>query len=106
MRRIWWLVVIVWALTGTAPAADHELLVDLSESVVAITTGFVGSDLLLFGATEGDGDVIVVLLGDSIASSQVPEVGDKVTIESNAYWIKALDRDPDKAAYTMICKSV
>lgn len=52
------------------------------------------------------GDVIVVLIGNSIASSQVPELGDKVTIESNSYWIKGLDRDPDAAAYTMLCKPV
>ena len=52
------------------------------------------------------GNVIVVLIGNSIASSQVPELGDKVTIESNAYWIKALDRDPDAAAYTLLCKLV
>jgi hypothetical protein len=58
------------------------------------------------GTLVEDGEVIVVLLGNSIASDQVPEVGDKVTIESNAYWIKVIDRDPDKAAYTMICKSV
>jgi len=51
-------------LAAAAPAAaDEALVVDLSKSVVAITAGFVGSDLLLFGATDGAGDVIVVVRG-------------------------------------------
>jgi len=53
-----------------------------------------------------NGDVVVVLIGNSIASAAVPEVGDKVTIEGAAYWIKALDRDPDAATYTMLARTV
>lgn len=51
-------------LSTAIPAqAGKEMVVDLSKKVVAITTGFNGSDLLLFGATEGTGDVIVIVRG-------------------------------------------
>jgi uncharacterized protein (TIGR02186 family) len=43
--------------------AQEELVVDLSERVVAITTGFVGSSLLLFGAAAGPGEIVVVVSG-------------------------------------------
>ncbi len=44
--------------------ADAQTLVaDLSEDLIAITTGFTGSDVLLFGATDGSGDVVVVVRG-------------------------------------------
>lgn len=58
--------IMIAALLLAAPFpahADKELVVDLSKSVVAITTGFTGSDLLLFGATEGEGDVVVAVRG-------------------------------------------
>ncbi len=41
----------------------QDLVIDLSTSVVAITTGFTGTDLLLFGATRGEGDLVVVIRG-------------------------------------------
>jgi len=46
-----------------ARAQDLPLVVDLSERLVAITTGFTGSKVLLFGATGGAGDVVVVVRG-------------------------------------------
>jgi uncharacterized protein (TIGR02186 family) len=46
-----------------APARAQALVADLSDHFIAITTGFIGTDVLLFGAIEGDGDVIVVLRG-------------------------------------------
>ena len=46
-----------------APAAAESLVADLSDHLVRITTGFTGSDVLLFGAIEGEGDVIVVVRG-------------------------------------------
>jgi uncharacterized protein (TIGR02186 family) len=50
------------------PAAAREptrdpLVVDLSSHVVAITSGFSGANLLLFGVVDGDGDVVVVVRG-------------------------------------------
>ena len=45
------------------PAAAADLITSLSNSLVAITTGFTGSNVLLFGATDGGGDVVVVVRG-------------------------------------------
>src|SRR5690606_22302578 len=44
-------------------ASAQQLIADLSKHRVAITTGFTGDDVLLFGATEGPGDVVVVVRG-------------------------------------------
>lgn len=54
---------VVLGLLAVAPAARAQLVADLSEHLVAITTGFVGTDVLLFGAIEGTGDVVVVVRG-------------------------------------------
>lgn len=43
--------------------AQEGLAIDLSEKVVDITTGFVGSNLLLFGAAEESGNIVVVVRG-------------------------------------------
>ncbi|MBU0725266.1 MAG: TIGR02186 family protein [Alphaproteobacteria bacterium] len=44
-------------------ARAQDLVADLSEHLVAITAGFTGTDVLLFGAIEGPGDVVVVVTG-------------------------------------------
>ncbi len=41
-----------------APKAS-TLVADLSRHLVAISTGFAGTDVLLFGDTEGKGDLVV-----------------------------------------------
>ncbi|MDX1485835.1 MAG: TIGR02186 family protein [Alphaproteobacteria bacterium] len=51
------------ALPGALRA--QELVADSSRHLVAITTGFVGTEVLLFGATEGAGDVVLVVRGPS-----------------------------------------
>lgn len=49
---------------GAAKNARAEpLIADLSDHLVAISTGFTGTELLLFGSIEEDGDVIVVVHG-------------------------------------------
>jgi uncharacterized protein (TIGR02186 family) len=45
------------------PAAAQQLVADLSDHLVAITTGFHGANVTLFGALEGGGDVVVVVRG-------------------------------------------
>lgn len=45
------------------PASAQPLVADLSDHLVKITLGFEGSDLLLFGAVEGKGEVVVVVYG-------------------------------------------
>ena len=54
------LIVLAVATPGAARA---DLVADLSEHLVAITTGFTGAKVLLFGATGGEGDVVVVVRG-------------------------------------------
>jgi uncharacterized protein (TIGR02186 family) len=50
---------------AAGPAGDGRaaLVADLSNKEIAITTGFAGTELLLFGATDGAGDVVVVVRG-------------------------------------------
>jgi uncharacterized protein (TIGR02186 family) len=49
---------------GLPGRADAQALVaDLNNHLVAITTGFTGTSVVLFGATDGNGDVIVVVRG-------------------------------------------
>lgn len=59
------LLFIVLALFGLTIAPSHAqpLVADLSDHLIGITAGFAGTDVLLFGATEGEGDVIVVMRG-------------------------------------------
>jgi uncharacterized protein (TIGR02186 family) len=48
---------------ASAPARAQPLVADLTNHLVAITTGFNGTSVVLFGATDGNGDVIVVVRG-------------------------------------------
>ncbi len=45
------------------PAEADPLTADVSSHLIAITTGFTGSDVVLFGATDGPGDVVVLVRG-------------------------------------------
>jgi uncharacterized protein (TIGR02186 family) len=66
MRRALVLAAVFAVLQMPADAAREDALaVDLSEDLVGISTGFTGADVLLFGATEGVGDVIVVVRSPS-----------------------------------------
>ncbi len=61
-------VVALSLLCGRAAWAVEPLVADLSSHLIAITTGFAGTDLLLFGAIEEldggkAGDVVVVVRG-------------------------------------------
>jgi len=55
-------VLLLGALVAAEGRAD-ALVADLSKHLVAITTGFAGTDVLLFGAIDGPGDVVVVVRG-------------------------------------------
>jgi uncharacterized protein (TIGR02186 family) len=52
-------------LALAAHAQVQPLVADLSKHLVAITTAFTGTDVLLFGATDGPGDVVMVVRGPS-----------------------------------------
>lgn len=57
------LTMLAISLFATTKAHSEPLIADLSDHLVAITTGFTGTELLLFGSIEEDGDVIVVVHG-------------------------------------------
>lgn len=64
MRR--WAIIavgLIIVLSGQRPAAAQSLIADLSSSLIAVTTGFSGAELLLFGTTDGVGDLVVVVRG-------------------------------------------
>ena len=50
-------------LLGSDKAEARAIIADLDDHLIAITTGFSGKDILLFGATDGPGNVIVVVRG-------------------------------------------
>ena len=53
------------ALLLADPSGAHgqTLIADLSDHRIEITSGFTGADVLLFGTSGGEGDVVVVLRG-------------------------------------------
>src|SRR6516164_8870737 len=50
-------------LFWTAPAHAEALVADLTSHLIAITTGFTGASVVLFGAIDGPGDGVVVVRG-------------------------------------------
>jgi uncharacterized protein (TIGR02186 family) len=54
---------LLFLAPGRAALAQTPLIADLDDHLIAITTGFAGADVLLFGTTDGPGDVIVVVRG-------------------------------------------
>ena len=64
MRKLFVAAIFFASLsTGSAARADQPLLADLSDHLIAITTGFTGTSVVLFGATDGPGDVVIVVRG-------------------------------------------
>lgn len=57
------LVVLALGPFRVMPAWADAVVADLSSHLVAITTGFTGASVTLFGATDGPGDVIAVVRG-------------------------------------------
>ena len=58
------LVALILATVFFVPVAEAQgLVADLSSKEIGITTGFTGAELLLFGATEGYGDIVVTVVG-------------------------------------------
>jgi uncharacterized protein (TIGR02186 family) len=56
------LLVCLALLSGRAAHAQ-QLVADLTDHLVAITTGFHGTNVTLFGSIEGGGDVVIVVRG-------------------------------------------
>lgn len=54
------------ALVASFPdraSANEPLVADLDSHLVAITAGFTGTDILVFGSIEGEGEIVVVVHG-------------------------------------------
>jgi len=56
-------VLLALGATAGQPARSQALVADLTNHLIAITTGFTGTDVVLFGAIEGAGDVVVTVRG-------------------------------------------
>ena len=64
MRALSSLVILAAAIAGlAAPAAAKGIVADVDDHLVEITTDFAGQDILVFGAIDGPGDVILVMRG-------------------------------------------
>ena len=57
------LLLVMAMLVPASSARAQDLIADLSSHLVSITTDFTGAQLLLFGAVEGEGDIVVVVTG-------------------------------------------
>jgi uncharacterized protein (TIGR02186 family) len=54
---------LLLALAATAPATAEPLVADLDNHLIGITSAFTGATVVLFGATDGPGDIVVVVRG-------------------------------------------
>jgi uncharacterized protein (TIGR02186 family) len=59
----WCFLLLTLTLPWPAPARAEALAADLTSHLIAITTGFTGTSVVLFGAIDGPGDVAVVVRG-------------------------------------------
>jgi uncharacterized protein (TIGR02186 family) len=57
------ILLVVPILCWGKPARAQALVADLTSHLIAITTGFTGASVVLFGATDGPGDVVVAVRG-------------------------------------------
>jgi uncharacterized protein (TIGR02186 family) len=62
-RRCRLAVTMAVCLLAAGPARAEGLVADLSEHLIAITTAFVGTDVVLFGTSTGGGDIVVTVVG-------------------------------------------
>ncbi len=61
-HRLGWAVLLFLAL-ASGPARGAAIVADLSTHIIAIGGGFSGDSVVLFGATDGPGDIIAVVRG-------------------------------------------
>jgi uncharacterized protein (TIGR02186 family) len=100
------LALMTAATLARAQQPIQPLVADLSKHLVAITTAFSGTDVLLFGATDGPGDVVLVVRGPStrkVVRKKAPVAGiiwanrDSVTFENvPAFYQVFASRPPDE----------
>ena len=54
---------LCWRWPAGRPGARRRGVADLRSHLIAITSGFTGASVVLFGATEGRGDIVAVVRG-------------------------------------------
>jgi len=54
---------LIFMTVEPVESQNVPLVADLSDHLIAITTGFTGTDVLLFGATDGPGDIAIIVKG-------------------------------------------
>ncbi|WP_119679766.1 TIGR02186 family protein [Indioceanicola profundi] len=57
------LLLLALAAFWPRPVLAQALVANLSDHLIAITTGFTGTDLLIYGTTDGPGEVAIVVQG-------------------------------------------
>ena len=82
--------VLLIGMTSLASANSGRLVADLSKSNIAITSGFHGTDLLLFGAVDGavGDDILVVISGpptDIAQRRKANRAGIWINVETNIW---------------------
>lgn len=58
-----WMAVVAWAAIGSTSVRANGLAADVSDRLIAITTAFVGDNVVVFGSTETKGDIIITVQG-------------------------------------------
>jgi uncharacterized protein (TIGR02186 family) len=61
--RLMIVALLAFGLWARSEARASELVADLSQHLIAITTAFVGTDVVLFGTSDGAGDIAVTVQG-------------------------------------------
>jgi uncharacterized protein (TIGR02186 family) len=59
----WGFLLVAALLFWVPPVRAEGLVADLTSHLIAISTGFTGASVVLFGATDGPGDVVVAVRG-------------------------------------------
>ena len=82
--------ILLIGMTSLAAANSSRLVADLSKSNIAITSGFHGTDLLLFGAVDGavGDDILVVISGpptDIAQRRKANRAGIWINVETNIW---------------------
>jgi uncharacterized protein (TIGR02186 family) len=62
-RALTVVAILTGALRADTKATANALVADLSQHLIAITTAFVGTNVVLFGTSDGDGDIVVTVHG-------------------------------------------
>lgn len=89
-RAGWYLALWIGIALAAASsnARSQELVVDLSSHLIAISTAFTGTDVVLFGALDGPGDVVVIVRGpedEVVVRRMVPAAGIWVNADSMVF---------------------